>query len=99
MPKTYYVYILAKRRNGTLYTGMTGDLARRIRQHKNRETEGFTRKYGVTRLVYFEAHGSPREAIRREKQIKKWKRVWKLRLIESVNPEWKDLSEELQHRH
>ena len=88
------VYILASKRNGTLYTGVTSDLSRRIWQHKNDQAEGFTRKYGVHTLVYYEWHDDMHSAIVREKRIKKWNRAWKLELIESVNPEWRDLSEE-----
>jgi putative endonuclease len=88
------VYILASKRNGTLYIGVTSDLSRRIWQHKNDQVEGFTKKYGVHTLVYYEWHDDMRAAIVREKQIKKWNRAWKLELIESVNPEWRDLAEE-----
>ena len=88
------VYILASKRNGTLYTGVTSDLSRRVWQHKNDQVEGFTKKYGVHTLVYYEWHDDMRSAIVREKQIKKWNRAWKLALIEGVNPEWRDLSEE-----
>ena len=89
------VYLLASKRNGTLYTGVTSDLARRIGQHKEDLVEGFTRKYGVHVLVYYEWHQDMRSAIAREKQIKKWNRAWKLRLIERENPGWRDLSEDL----
>jgi len=88
------VYILASKRNGTLYVGVTSDLSIRVWQHKNDQVEGFTKKYGVHTLVYYEWHDDMRSAIIREKQIKKWNRSWKLELIESVNPEWRDLSEE-----
>ena len=91
MQKQFYVYILASKRNGTLYTGITSDLIKRAWQHKNGEVEGFTSQYGVKRLVYFETHQTSETAISREKQIKKWKREWKLRLIESNNPTWNDL--------
>ncbi len=93
--KTYFVYILASKPNGTLYTGVTSNLVARIWQHKNNIVEGFTQKYHVHRLVYFEEHAAPHEAILREKQIKKWNRDWKIRLIEDKNPEWKDLWEEV----
>ena len=93
--KTAYVYIMANRRNGTLYTGVTSDLIGRVYQHKNDLTEGFSSRYQCHSLVYFEVHESVYEAIRREKQIKAWKRKWKLELIESNNPEWKDLYTEL----
>lgn len=85
------VYILASNRNGTLYTGVTSDLVRRIFEHRNGLAEGFTRRHGVHRLVYFEMHESMRAAIVREKQIKKWNRAWKLRIIEQQNPLWEDL--------
>jgi putative endonuclease len=91
MKKQYYVYILASKRNGTLYTGMTSDLIKRVWQHKNSLIDGFTKKYQVKLLVYFEVHRSPEEAIKKEKQIKKWNRNWKLRLIEEKNPDWDDL--------
>ena len=92
---TGYVYILASRRNGTLYTGVTNDVARRVWEHKHDLIEGFTREYQVHRLVYFEEHHDIRDAIMREKQIKKCKRAWKIRLIEGRNPEWRDLYDEL----
>ena len=89
--KTYYVYILASKRNGTIYIGVTNNLIRRIYEHKNDLINGFTKKYGVHRLVYFECFGSIEYAIQREKRLKKWNRIWKLELIEKMNPEWKDL--------
>jgi putative endonuclease len=92
MPKTYWVYILASRRNGTLYIGVTNDLARRCREHREGIVPGFTRKYGVKMLVYFEAFGDIEAAIHRETRLKKYKRDWKLNLIESQNPDWQDLS-------
>ena len=85
------VYILASKRNGTLYAGVTSDLYDRMAQHKQGLVEGFTKKHGVNRLVYYEMHEDMLAAIRREKQIKEWKRAWKLRLIEQMNPEWIDL--------
>jgi putative endonuclease len=91
MQKQFYVYILASRRNGTLYTGVTSNLVKRVWQHRNGEIEGFTKKYDVKRLVYYETHQTAEPAIKREKQIKKWNRQWKLRLIEEDNPDWKDL--------
>jgi len=87
----YYVYILASQRNGTLYVGMTNDLARRCYEHKHGMVEGFTKKYQVHTLVYYEAHNDVSEAIKREKQLKKWNRSWKIRLIEEKNPEWMEL--------
>ena len=85
------VYIMASRRNGTLYTGVTSDLHGRVKQHKQDVLEGFTKRYQVHLLVYYEMHASMELAIRREKQIKEWQRTWKIRLIESMNPEWVDL--------
>jgi putative endonuclease len=96
MDKEYYVYILASKRNGTLYTGVTSDLVKRIWQHKHNLVEGFTKKYNVENLVYYEVHDTPEGAITREKHIKKWRRVWKLRLIEERNPQWRDLYEEIR---
>ena len=85
------VYILASERNGTLYVGVTSNLRRRVWQHKNNVLPGFTSKYNVHDLVYYELHGSMLTAIEREKKIKKWTRQWKINLVESVNPEWCDL--------
>ena len=93
MGGTYYVYILASRRNGTLYTGVTSDLKRRTWQHKSRLAAGFTKQYGVDRLVYFEAFRNIASAIAREKQIKAGSRKRKLELIEGHNPDWRDLSQ------
>ena len=93
MDKQFYVYILASKRNGTLYTGITSNLAQRIWQHKQNMIEGFTKKYDVKVLVYYEVHDNAESAITREKRIKKWRRSWKLRLIEDKNPHWKDLYE------
>lgn len=87
----YYVYLLASERNGTLYVGVTSDLIRRVYEHKNNLVGGFTEKYHVHRLVYFEVTEDIHSAIKREKQIKKWNRAWKIELIEKNNPEWKDL--------
>jgi putative endonuclease len=87
----YYVYLLASKPHGTLYIGVTSDLARRIWEHKENAVSGFTKRYGVGRLVWFEAHDSAEAAIRREKQIKEWKRDWKFNLIERDNPHWVDL--------
>jgi len=88
----YYVYILASGRNGTLYTGMTNDLCRRVEQHKSGVEGSFTKKYNVTKLVWFEVFNDVRYAIMNDKRIKKWNREWKLNLIERVNPNWDDLS-------
>jgi len=85
------VYILANNQNGTLYIGVTSDLVKRVWEHKNDLIEGFTRKYGVHQLVYYEMHTDMLAAITREKQLKKWNRAWKLELIEEKNPQWKDL--------
>ncbi len=89
------VYILASKPNGTLYIGVTSDLAKRVWQHKGDFVAGFTRDYSVHSLVYFELHEDMTAAILREKQMKKWNRDWKLRLIEQRNPEWRDLFEEI----
>ena len=91
----YYVYILASKKNGTLYIGVTSNLVKRIYEHKNELAEGFTKKYSVHKLVYFEITESVESAIAREKQLKKWNRAWKIRLIEKTNPEWRDLYMEL----
>jgi putative endonuclease len=96
MVKQFYVYILASKRNGTVYAGVTSDLVKRVWEHKNKLVEGFTEKYGVDKLVFYEVHTDVENAIRREKQIKKWNRSWKLRLIEGKNPEWKDLFDEIK---
>jgi len=93
--KSYYVYILVSKRCGTLYIGVTNDLIKRVYEHKNDLIEGFTKKYQVHRLVYYEQTNDIRSAITREKQMKKWKRRWKIELIEENNPEWKDLYDEL----
>ena len=94
MNKTSYVYILANQKNGTLYIGVTSDLIRRIWEHKQKLAPGFTAKYGVTKLVYYEEHNEIYEAIKREKALKRWLRKWKLALIEKNNPEWNDLYDE-----
>lgn len=91
----YYVYVLASKRNGTLYIGATNNLVKRVYEHKNDLVEGFTKKYQVHNLVYFEPYENINEAISREKQIKKWKRYWKIKLINKTNPEWKDLYTEI----
>jgi len=93
--KLYFVYILASKRNGTLYIGMTNNLLKRVDQHRENLVEGFTAKYGVHRLVYYEQYHNADDAIKREKQLKKWNRQWKLELIEKDNPQWRDLFEEL----
>jgi len=93
--KNFYVYMLCSKRNGTLYAGVTSDLVKRIYEHKNNLVEGFTKKYDVHRLVWYEVHETSEAAINREKQIKKWNRKWKINLIERNNPEWNDLYENL----
>ncbi|MEN5082580.1 GIY-YIG nuclease family protein [Bosea sp. TWI1241] len=87
----FHVYLLASRRDGTLYLGMTRDLARRVHEHKSKVLPGFSRKYGVDRLVWYEEHQTAMEAIEREKDIKAWRRQWKVNLIEDGNPDWMDL--------
>ena len=87
----YFVYMLASKRNGTLYIGVTNNLLERVNQHKNNLVDGFTKKYDVHNLVYYEAYKNINDAITREKCVKKWKRKWKLELIESFNPNWEDL--------
>jgi putative endonuclease len=91
--KKFCVYILCNKRNGTLYTGVTSDIVKRVYEHKHGLVEGFTKKYNVHRLVCYEIHESAESAIVREKQLKKWKRAWKLELIEKENPQWIDLYE------
>ncbi|MEA2977228.1 MAG: putative endonuclease [Alphaproteobacteria bacterium] len=91
----YYVYLLASERNGTLYLGVTRDLSRRVYQHKTKVTPSFTSRYNVGRLTWFECYDDPTTAITREKEIKKWKRAWKIRLIEETNPQWRDLYDEI----
>ena len=90
-----YVYILANKRNGTLYVGVTSDLVQRVWEHKNDFVEGFTKLYGVHTLVWYEEHGGIEDAIQREKNIKRWRREWKLDLIERMNPSWRDLYEDI----
>jgi putative endonuclease len=91
----YHVYLLASGRHGTLYLGVTNNLGRRVFEHRSKRIPGFTRKYGVDRLVWYEEYGRIDEAIAREKSMKKWHRDWKLRLIEEMNPGWEDLYESL----
>jgi putative endonuclease len=92
---SYYVYLLASRKHGTLCLGVTNDLIRRVYQHKSKALAGFTAKYGVNRLVWFETHDDVIAAISREKEIKKWRRDWKIILIETGNPDWRDLWESI----
>ena len=87
----YYVYLTASRKHGTLYLGVTNNLVRRIHEHKTKAVPGFTSRYNVVRLVWFECYDDPTNAITREKDIKKWRRDWKIRLIEEDNPDWSDL--------
>jgi putative endonuclease len=89
----FYVYLLASRRHGTLYLGVTNNLVRRVYEHKTKAVPGFTKRYNVDRLVWFEIHDEILSAIEREKKLKKWKRDWKIRLIEESNPNWVDLYE------
>ena len=89
--KQFYTYILASKKNGILYIGVTNNLKRRVTEHKEKINPGFTNRYNVNMLVYFETYSKILEAIKREKQLKKWKRQWKIELIESINPEWNDL--------
>jgi putative endonuclease len=91
----YYIYILASKKNGTLYIGVTSNLKKRIYEHKNNKIEGFTKKYNIHDLVYYEETSDIKSAIEREKQLKKWNRNWKIKLIEEVNRDWNDLYEEL----
>ncbi|MHB1679737.1 MAG: GIY-YIG nuclease family protein [bacterium] len=93
--KKYYVYILSSKRNGTIYTGVTSDIVKRVYEHKHNVVEGFTNKYNVHQLVWYEIYETAESAINREKQIKKWKRAWKLNLIEKENQEWIDLFESI----
>jgi len=93
--KTYCVYILSSQKNGTLYIRVTDNLRRRVWEHKNKKVDGFTKKYEIHHLVYFEQYNNPESAIDREKQIKKWNRAWKIELIEKKNQEWKDLYQDI----
>jgi putative endonuclease len=91
----YYVYILASRKDGATYVGMTNDIVRRIYEHRTKAVQGFTSKYNITRLVWFEIYDDPASAITREKELKKWKRAWKTQLIEAKNRQWDDLYESI----
>ncbi|MBR7620159.1 GIY-YIG nuclease family protein [Phenylobacterium sp. 20VBR1] len=93
----FYTYILASQRNGTLYTGSTDNLAKRLFEHREKIRRGFTAKYGVDKLVWFEAFELRENAFRRERRIKEWRRAWKLRLIEEMNPDWRDLGDDLNN--
>lgn len=90
--KNYFVYIITNKPKGTIYIGVTSDLVKRINEHKNKVIKGFSKKYNLAKLVYFESTNDVNVAIKREKQIKKWNRSWKIDLIESLNPKWDDLS-------
>jgi len=92
---TYFVYVLASRKHGTLYVGVTNDIARRVFEHREGLIKGFTQKFGVKRLVYVECHDDILEAIRREKLLKRWHRDWKIALIEQTNPDWRDLYDDI----
>jgi putative endonuclease len=91
----YWVYILASRKHGTLYIGVTNDLIRRVYQHKNKLIKGFTSQYNVTLLMWYEGYDNPTSAIEREKELKKWRREWKINLIERDNPDWDDLYQQI----
>jgi putative endonuclease len=91
----YYVYILASRKDGAIYVGITNDIVRRIYEHRIKAVRGFTSKYNITRLVWFEIYDDAISAISREKELKKWKRAWKVQLIEAQNPQWEDLYESI----
>jgi len=91
----YYVYILASRKDGATYVGITNDLVRRVYEHRTKAVRGFASKYNISRLLWFEVYDDPISAISREKELKKWKRSWKIRLIESQNPNWDDLYESI----
>jgi putative endonuclease len=92
---SYYVYILASRKDGAIYVGITNDIVRRIFEHRTKVVPGFTSRYNITRLVWFEIYDDPISAISREKELKKWKRTWKTQLIEAQNPQWEDLYESI----
>ncbi len=95
MRPQYFIYILASKKNGTLYIGITNNLIKRVYEHKNNLIKGFTQKYNIHQLVYYEVFNDVYEAITREKRLKKWKRQWKIELIRKFNPEWKDLYEKI----
>ncbi|MFY9772564.1 MAG: GIY-YIG nuclease family protein [Xanthobacteraceae bacterium] len=95
MRNRFFVYVLANRPKGVLYVGVTSDLQRRVWQHRTKTVPGFTKKYGATRLVYYEEHASILQARERERALKRWRRAWKLKLIEDINSEWRDLADEL----
>lgn len=98
MEKTFHVYLMASKRYGTFYTGVTSDLLKRVHEHKEGLADGFTKKYNVKQLVYYEPHETAEGAITREKQIKEWQRQWKIELIENQNPNWHDLFDAFKNR-
>ena len=91
----HYVYIMTNRKDGTLYVGVTSDLIRRVYEHRSKAVPGFTNRYNLDKLVYFEQHVEPRSAIQREKNVKHWSRAWKIEMIEECNPDWRDLYEDI----
>ena len=93
--KSYYIYIMASERNGTLYIGVTNDLTRRVYEHKNNLLDGFTKNHNIKLLVYFEIYDNIEEALKREKNMKAWQRSWKMRIIEEQNPHWNDLYDQI----
>lgn len=93
--KSYYVYILASRRDGAIYVGITSDLVKRVYEHRSKAVPGFASRYNITRLVWFEIYDDPLTAIAREKELKKWRRAWKVALIDEANPGWRDLWEDI----
>ena len=93
--RRYWVYIMASAKNGTLYIGVTSNLAKRTYQHRSKEADGFTKRYNVTMLVWYEEYADVLEAIAREKSLKRWERAWKTKLLEEFNPDWRDLYEDL----
>ncbi len=95
MKENFFVYMLAKDRNSTFYVGVTSDLVKRVWEHKNEVAEGFTKKYGIKKLVYYEVFSDAENAFAREKRLKKWNRLWKMRVIEEMNPDWTDLYDEI----
>ena len=95
MAENFFVYILAKDKNSTFYVGVTSDLVKRVWKHKNEVADGFTKKYGIKTLVYYEVFSDAPNAFQREKRLKKWNRVWKMRVIEEMNPDWRDLYDEI----
>ena len=95
MAKRFFVYILAKGRNSTFYVGVTSNLSKRIWEHREGVVDGFTKKYGIKALVYYEVFDDAKNAIRREKRLKRWSRAWKMQAIESMNPDWRDLYDDI----